>query len=167
VLGANDGVVSTSCIILGVAAARASSSAILTAGVAGMAAGAMSMASGEYVSVSSQKDAEIANAARRRVQNPEAGGDDAAAQPLQAAAASAVSFTAGGMLPLVTAASLPGSTRIVGIVISTLAALALTGGFGAWAGHAPPLRAVARVVVWGTLAMAVTTVIGATIGSSL
>ncbi|AWI74803.1 hypothetical protein CEW87_18540 [Parazoarcus communis] len=66
VLGANDGIVSTSSLILGVAAAEASSSSILIAGVAGMVAGAMSMAAGEYVSVSSQSDTERADIERER-----------------------------------------------------------------------------------------------------
>ena len=61
VLGANDGIVSTASLVLGVAASGASSAAILTAGFAGMAAGALSMAAGEYVSVSSQRDAEQAD----------------------------------------------------------------------------------------------------------
>lgn len=60
VLGANDGIVSTSSLILGVAAAHASRGSILIAGIAGLAAGAMSMAAGEYVSVSSQADSEKA-----------------------------------------------------------------------------------------------------------
>jgi vacuolar iron transporter family protein len=58
VLGANDGIVSTSSLMLGVAAASASKSAIMTAGIAGLMAGALSMAAGEYVSVSSQRDSE-------------------------------------------------------------------------------------------------------------
>lgn len=61
VLGANDGIVSTASLMLGVAAASASKQAILTAGVAGLIAGAMSMAAGEYVSVSSQRDSERAD----------------------------------------------------------------------------------------------------------
>ena len=61
VLGANDGIVSTSSLVLGVAASGASSSAILTAGVAGLVAGALSMAAGEFVSVSSQRDSERAD----------------------------------------------------------------------------------------------------------
>ncbi len=61
VLGANDGLVSTASLVLGVAASGASGSAILTAGVAGLVAGALSMAAGEYVSVSSQRDAEQAD----------------------------------------------------------------------------------------------------------
>jgi len=66
VLGANDGIVSTASLILGVAAAGAGSQAILVAGVAGLVAGAMSMAAGEYVSVSSQADAERADLAREQ-----------------------------------------------------------------------------------------------------
>lgn len=66
VLGANDGVISFSSLIVGVAAADPSSSAILIAGFAGLAAGAMSMAAGEYVSVSSQSDIEQADIARER-----------------------------------------------------------------------------------------------------
>jgi VIT1/CCC1 family predicted Fe2+/Mn2+ transporter len=66
VLGANDGIISTASLIVGVAAATPSRSAILVAGIAGLAAGAMSMAAGEYVSVSSQSDTENADLARER-----------------------------------------------------------------------------------------------------
>jgi VIT1/CCC1 family predicted Fe2+/Mn2+ transporter len=66
VLGANDGIVSTASLIIGVAAARATGHDILVAGVAGLVAGAMSMAAGEYVSVSSQADTEQADIARER-----------------------------------------------------------------------------------------------------
>lgn len=66
VLGANDGIVSTASLVLGVAAAGADAKAILVAGVAGLVAGAMSMAAGEYVSVSSQADTEQADLARER-----------------------------------------------------------------------------------------------------
>ena len=66
VLGANDGIVSTASLLLGVAAADASSAAILTAGIAGLAGGSLSMAAGEYVSVSSQRDVETADLARER-----------------------------------------------------------------------------------------------------
>jgi VIT1/CCC1 family predicted Fe2+/Mn2+ transporter len=61
VLGANDGIVSTASLVLGVAASGASGAAIVTAGIAGLVAGALSMAAGEYVSVSSQRDAEQAD----------------------------------------------------------------------------------------------------------
>jgi VIT1/CCC1 family predicted Fe2+/Mn2+ transporter len=66
VLGANDGIVSTASLIVGVAAADASHASLLTAGIAGGVAGAMSMAAGEYVSVSSQADSEQADLARER-----------------------------------------------------------------------------------------------------
>lgn len=75
VLGANDGIVSTASLILGVAASGADRSALLVAGVAGLVAGAMSMAAGEYVSVSSQSDTEQSDLARERVEltnSPEA-----------------------------------------------------------------------------------------------
>ena len=68
VLGANDGIVSTASLIIGVAAAHASHEAILLTGVAGLAAGAMSMAAGEYVSVSSQSDTQTADLARERLE---------------------------------------------------------------------------------------------------
>jgi len=68
VLGANDGIVSTASLVLGVAAAHASHANIMVAGVAGLVAGAMSMAAGEYVSVQSQKDSEQAELERERVE---------------------------------------------------------------------------------------------------
>jgi VIT1/CCC1 family predicted Fe2+/Mn2+ transporter len=68
VLGANDGIVSTSCLILGVAASGAERPALLVAGVAALVAGAMSMAAGDYVSVSSQADTEKADLARERAE---------------------------------------------------------------------------------------------------
>ena len=74
VLGANDGIVSTASLVLGVAAANAETQGILVAGVAGLVAGAMSMAAGEYVSVSSQADTESADLAREKQElatNPE------------------------------------------------------------------------------------------------
>jgi len=74
VLGANDGIVSTASLVLGVAAAGASSQGVLVAGVAGLVAGAMSMAAGEYVSVSSQADterADLARESRELTANPE------------------------------------------------------------------------------------------------
>jgi vacuolar iron transporter family protein len=66
VLGANDGIVSTASLIVGVAASAATLNAVLIAGIAGLVAGAMSMAAGEYVSVSSQSDTERADLARER-----------------------------------------------------------------------------------------------------
>jgi vacuolar iron transporter family protein len=68
VLGANDGIISTASLIVGVAAAAARPSEILVAGVAGLVAGAMAMAAGEYVSVSSQADTEKADLDRERME---------------------------------------------------------------------------------------------------
>nr|WP_221230429.1 VIT family protein [Brevundimonas variabilis] len=82
VLGANDGLVSTASLIVGVAAAQTSKSGILIAGVAGLVAGAMSMAAGEYVSVSSQSDTETADLERETAElkaDPEAETEELAA----------------------------------------------------------------------------------------
>ena len=82
VLGANDGLISTASLMVGVAAASSSRSAILVAGTAGLTAGALSMAAGEYVSVSSQRDTEQADLKRERVElleSPEAERDELAA----------------------------------------------------------------------------------------
>ncbi|HET9788756.1 MAG TPA: VIT1/CCC1 transporter family protein, partial [Pyrinomonadaceae bacterium] len=68
VLGANDGIVSTASLVVGVAASHATYTAVLVAGVAGLVAGAMSMAAGEYVSVSSQSDTERADIERERTE---------------------------------------------------------------------------------------------------
>src|SRR5512143_3219135 len=68
VLGANDGIVSTASLVVGVAASNAAHNAVLVAGVAGLVAGAMSMAAGEYVSVSSQSDTEQADIERERTE---------------------------------------------------------------------------------------------------
>ncbi len=68
VLGANDGLVSTASLMVGVAASSASATAVVTAGIAGVAAGAMAMAAGEYVSVSSQRDVEVADRRRERLE---------------------------------------------------------------------------------------------------
>ena len=81
VLGANDGIVSTASLIVGVAAAAATQTDVLIAGVAGLVAGAMSMAAGEYVSVSSQSDTEQADLARESKElreNPKAELDELA-----------------------------------------------------------------------------------------
>jgi VIT1/CCC1 family predicted Fe2+/Mn2+ transporter len=209
VLGANDGILSTASLVLGVAASGASTSAIVIAGIAGLVAGALSMAAGEYVSVSSQRDTERADlrveereladdpegelreladiyerrgvprhlaeevAAALSTRDPlaahardELGFDQArSARPLQAAWASAVSFSAGAIIPLLSVALAPAGARDVACVAVTLLALALLGDIGARLGGAPRLRAALRVVVWGALAMAVTSGIGALVGT--
>ncbi len=209
VLGANDGIVSTACLVLGVAASGASGAAIVTAGIAGLAAGALSMAAGEYVSVSSQRDAEradiqleqrellsdpqgelieLAKIYERRGLAPALANDVAEAlsrkgaleahardelgldeqrlaRPFQAAWTSALSFTAGAALPLVAVAVFPQALRIGGTVVVSLIALGWLGDLGARLGGAPKRRASIRIVVWGAVAMAITTGIGVLVGT--
>jgi VIT1/CCC1 family predicted Fe2+/Mn2+ transporter len=209
VLGANDGILSTASLVLGVAASGASGGAIITAGVAGLVAGALSMAAGEYVSVSSQRDAEEADLRleeRELIRDPsrelrelaaiyerrglppalagevartlsrrgaleahardELGLDEGRlARPFQAAWTSALSFSAGATLPLLTVAVSPERARAAVAVTVTLMALGLLGSLGARLGGAPRRHATVRVVTWGVAAMAITTGIGALVGS--
>ncbi len=209
ILGANDGIVSTASLIAGVAAAGAAQSSILVTGVAGLVAGAMSMAAGEYVSVSSQGDAEKADIARETNElatqpdleleeltqiyqqrgldrtlaqqvarqltdhdaldshlRDELGlSSELAARPVQAAAASAASFTAGAALPLTIALLYSGTSLPWTVSFASLAFLAILGALGAWAGGAPMLRPVVRVTFWGAAAMALTMVIGSLFGT--
>lgn len=211
VLGANDGIVSVSSLIVGVAAADPSPTAILVAGAAGLAAGAMSMAAGEYVSVSSQSDIERADIAREKqalIDTPEAEEaelasiyqsrglsvetaalvaremtqNDAlaahvrdeldlsevhAANPLQAALASGLTFTVAAALPLAAAILAPSDKIIPAVVITTLICLAVLGAVGAQVGGAPKLRATARVLFWGAAAMAITAGVGRIFGVSV
>jgi len=210
VLGANDGIVSTASLILGVAAAGADAKAILIAGVAGLVAGASSMAAGEYVSVSSQSDTERADLAREKDElatDPEhehaemadiyikrgldpalaalvatqltahdALGthardelgitDTSTARPLQAAMTSALTFSVGAALPLLTVVLVPATWLLWAVAGSASLFLALLGALAAAAGGAPVLIATLRVSLWGALAMAVTAGIGALFGVS-
>src|SRR5690606_13027715 len=208
VLGANDGIVSTASLVLGVAATGASAKSILVAGVASLVAGAMSMAAGEYVSVSSQADTENADLAREKAElaeNPkqehaeltaiyinrgldenlastvatqlmahdaiaahardERGiSDTLAARPVQAALASAATFAAGALLPLLVVLLLPASALMWYVAGSSLFFLALLGLIAAKAGGAPLLVSTARVTFWGALAMGLTAGVGALFG---
>jgi VIT1/CCC1 family predicted Fe2+/Mn2+ transporter len=204
VLGANDGIVSTASLIIGVAASGAQRPAILLAGLAGLVGGALSMASGEFVSVSSQADAEKADLAleRRELDTYPEGelheltgiyikrGLDAAlaarvaeqltahdalaahardelgitpalrARPFQAAAASAMAFASGSLLPLALTALAPLDGLAVVVMAASLFALAVLGAAAARAGGAAPLRGALRVVGWSALAMLATALIG-------
>ena len=208
VLGANDGIVSTASLVLGVAAAGADSKGILVAGVAGLVAGAMSMAAGEYVSVSSQADTECADLARERKELAESPEDEhaelaaiyvkrgldaalaskvaaqlmqhdalgahardelgisdtLAARPVQAALASAITFSAGAVLPLLIVVLFPVSVLMWSVAGSSLLFLALLGSLSARAGGAPVIPAVLRVTFWGALAMVLTAGVGALFG---
>lgn len=210
VLGANDGILSTSALVVGVAAAGQGLTEVLIAGIAGLVAGALSMAAGEYVSVSSQKDAEeadLAAEARELEQHPgeeleeltriyrdrglgeglarevavaltesdalgthardEIGLDDLRrARPLQAAGASALSFTAGAIIPLI-AVTAAGGARIPVTIAVTIVGLGALGWAAAVAGGAPPLRASMRVVSWGAIAMAISVAIGVLVDAAV
>jgi vacuolar iron transporter family protein len=209
VLGANDGIVSTAGLVVGVAAATPDRTAVLTAGLAGLTAGAVSMALGEYVSVSSQRDSEHAllekergeldampeveldeltsiyvakgatpETARRLAEeltahNPFAAHADAElnidpeglTNPWHAALSSALAFTLGSALPLVAIALIPAAARIPATVFVVLLALALTGLVSAAIGGARPDRAMARLVLGGAAAMAVTYAVGQLVGA--
>lgn len=204
VLGANDGLISTASLMVGVAAASSGNlSAIVTAGIAGVAAGAMSMAAGEYVSVKAQSDieeadrrleaanlledpegelAELAAIYRSRGLSPELASqvaialtekdalgthlrdelgmmEETAANPLQAALASAAAFTLGGLVPFL-AILVPESARVAGVVAVTLVGLTLAGVLSARASGMPVVGPTLRVVLGGSLAMAITTAVG-------
>jgi vacuolar iron transporter family protein len=211
VLGANDGIVSTASLIVGVAAAAADRSSVLVAGLAGLVAGAMSMAAGEYVSVSSQADTEHADLERERDELATGGesehaelaaiyvargldaglagqvatqlmakdalgahardelgiSDTLSARPVQAAFASAGSFTVGAFLPLLLVLLVPRSALVWTVSGGSLVFLALLGSMAARAGGSPVGISVARVTFWGALAMTLTAGVGAWFGATL
>ena len=210
VLGADDGIVSTAGLVVGVAGATTSTGPILTAGVAGLVAGAVSMALGEYVSVSSQRDTERTLLEKERgelAQFPEAELEeltvlyerkglsartarqvaleltekdafaahadvelhldpDDLTDPWQAAGASALAFTAGSLLPLAAILLPPAGLRVPLTFLVVVVALAATGYLSARLGGTRPSRAVLRLVLGGTAAMAVTYGIGALVGAA-
>jgi VIT1/CCC1 family predicted Fe2+/Mn2+ transporter len=211
VLGANDGIVSTASLIVGVASAKTSRQEILVAGVAGLVAGALSMAAGEYVSVSSQADTERAELAIERDElsrEPGAEEDELteiyvkrgldadlarivarqlmakdalaahardelglspelAARPLQAALASAATFSVGAALPLLTVVAAPPRGLTVAVSAVSLVCLAAMGALAARAGGARASLAATRVVFWGAVAMAGTAAVGLLFGTVL
>jgi len=211
VLGANDGIVSTASLVVGIAAANTGRSEILIAAIAGLVAGAMSMAAGEYVSVSSQADTEKADLAREK---QELATDDASerkelaniyvkrgldkelaarvaeqlmahdalgahardelglsemtmAKPIQAALASAGSFAAGALLPVLLVMFTPIDGMIPVVAVSSLVFLAILGAIAARAGGASMLTGAVRVTFWSALAMAATALIGNLVGHAV
>ena len=166
VLGANDGIVSIAGLVVGVAGATSDKSIILTAGVAGILAGAISMAAGEYVSVSTQRDIEKEHHKNHSVEQ-ETVEDVVFTNPWHAAVASASSFLVGSLIPFI-AVMLPlGSATIPVTFVAVIAALVLTGYLSAKFGGTNKRRAILRVVMGGTLAMLVTYIIGALFGVSI
>jgi len=211
VLGANDGILSTSSLILGVAAANPHKPGLSIAGLAGLVAGALSMASGEYVSVSSQSDSAKADLRRERAElrdDPAAEHrelaaiyigrglepdlarqvadqlmakdalgahardelgitDETRARPIQAALASAASFSVGAALPLAAVLFVPTTLISAAVAVGSLLLLGGLGAVGAWAGGAPIWRGAQRVLVLGAVAMAVTAGVGALVGHAV
>lgn len=211
VLGANDGIVSTAGLVIGVAGATPERGPIFTAGLAGLVAGAVSMALGEYVSVSSQRDSERALLAKERRElreDPAAelaeltaiyqakGLSSATAHqvaleltehdaltahaqaelgihpdnlvnPLHATVASAISFTAGAILPLVAILVPPQSIRVPVAFVSVLCALAFAGAVSASVGGSGRRRAVVRLVLGGAVGLAITYGIGRLFGTAI
>ncbi|PKG97635.1 VIT family protein [Paraglaciecola sp. MB-3u-78] len=204
VLGANDGIVSTASLIIAVAASQAAGDNLFTVGMAGLVAGAMSMAAGEYVSVSSQTDIEKAELAlekdhiqnnwaleveelaniyhERGVELPlakqvavqlmekdaigshardELGITDLSqGNPLQAAIYSALSFSAGSSLPLLMILLVSQTALIPAVICISLLSLVVLGCISAHAGGASKTKGAIRVLLWGSLAMAVSMGVG-------
>lgn len=211
VLGANDGIVSISSLMLGVAASQHSDHrGIVMSGAAALAAGMCAMAAGEYVSVSSQADTEkadlrmearaiatnteeerrelaqiyverglepnlAAEVAKQLMEKDALGAhardelgltDELAAQPFQAAMASAASFVGGAFIPLLVAIFSPMGSLIWLVAGVSLACLSGLGAVAARAGGAKRLPGALRVLAWGIVAMVVTTGVGALFGVS-
>jgi VIT1/CCC1 family predicted Fe2+/Mn2+ transporter len=204
VLGANDGILSTASIAIGVAAASVTREPVLLAAAAGLTAGALSMAAGEYVSVSSQADVEHADLQREKAElenMPESELEELAqiyiqrglsaeltgevalqliahnaleahtrdelginemtqANPFTAAFASALSFIIGGALPLLTAVFAPIKHMVACQYGFSIIFLALSGMLAARAGGSHMGRAVMRICIWGTFAMAASALVG-------
>lgn len=211
VLGANDGIISTASLILGVASAAAPRTDILLTGIAGLVAGAMSMAAGEYVSVSSQSDTEHADLIRekreladdpafeleelaqiyvarglegdlarevaKQLMAKDALGAHArdelgisaitTARPVQAALASAATFSVGAAAPLLLVMVSPVDALISVVAAGSLVSLGILGGVGAKAGGAALLKPILRVTFWGAFAMALTAGVGAIFGKTI
>jgi len=204
VLGANDGILSTTSLAIGIAAASTARDPIVLAALAGLVAGALSMAAGEYVSVSSQSDIEMADLQREKrelEQMPEVelkelaklyqqrGVDEelsikvaiqltahdalsahakdelgineiTQAKPLQAALASAGSFVSGGLLPLLVAIFAPLKLMVAYQYGFAIVFLALSAIIAAKAGGSNIFNAIVRICFWGTVAMAITALVG-------
>uniref|UniRef100_A0A7C8YRY9 Vacuolar iron transporter n=1 Tax=Opuntia streptacantha TaxID=393608 RepID=A0A7C8YRY9_OPUST len=166
VLGANDGLVSTASIMMGVGAVKQDIKAMILTGFAGLVAGACSMAIGEFVSVYSQLDTEVAQMKREnRVSDEE---EEGLPNPLQAAAASALAFSVGAIVPLLAASFIRDyKVRAGAVVAAVTVALAVFGWLGAVLGRAPAVKASLRVLFGGWAAMAITFGLTKLIGANM
>ncbi|MCL7025343.1 hypothetical protein MKW94_022431 [Papaver nudicaule] len=172
VLGANDGLVSTASLMMGVGAVKQDVKFMILTGFAGLIAGACSMAIGEFVSVYSQLDIELAQIKRENMarKDEETHSDDEKENlpnPFQAAGASAVAFSLGAMVPLLAAAFIIDHKVRLGVVTAaTSLALLVFGGLGAVLGKAPLVKSSLRVLIGGWIAMAITYGLTKLIGTS-
>ncbi|NP_001406648.1 vacuolar iron transporter homolog 2 [Oryza sativa Japonica Group] len=159
VLGANDGLVSVASLMIGIGAVNENNKAMLVSGLAGLVAGACSMAIGEFVSVYAQYDIEVTQIER----DGDIDGADAAAareklpSPTQAAFASALAFAIGGLLPLLTSGFIkPWGPRVGVVCAASSVGLAGFGAAGGYLGGANMVRSGTRVLLGGWLAMLIT-----------
>jgi len=158
VLGANDGIVSVAGVVMGVAGAGAKLPAVLLAGVAALIAGAISMAGGEYTSVSAQRDTEFAFGRTTST---------VTANPWSAALSSFIAFTVGALLPILAISGPWQDYRELATAVSVVIALALTGWWAAKVGKAPRLRSILRNVAVSVLTMALAYLAGAVLGVTI
>lgn len=211
VLGANDGIISISSLAIGVTAASSTVEPIILATVAGLVAGALSMAAGEYVSVSSQTDIEQADIERERIEleempeeelqilaqiyerrgltkktameaaiqmtekdalgthvRDELGINDMTkANPIEAALASGVAFTVGGLAPLLVLLFAPLQGMEYWLYGFTIVFLVILGGISAKTGGSSISKAIIRITIWGTIAMGLSALVGYLLGVQL
>ena len=179
VLGANDGIISVSSLAIGVAAASSTREPIILATVAGLVAGALSMAAGEYVSVSSQMDTEHADIEREKQEltahdalaahvRDELGINEITqANPIQAALASGAAFSVGGVFPLLVILFAPLKGMEFWLYGFTILALVLLGATAARTGGSHIGKAILRITIWGSIAMALSAGVGSLFGVSV
>ncbi|KAL8234581.1 hypothetical protein R6Q59_020681 [Mikania micrantha] len=163
VLGATDGLVSVASLMMGVGAVKQDVRVMILTGFAGLVAGACSMAIGEFVSVYSQRDVEVAQMKRDNKTEK----DQALPNPIQAALASAVAFMLGAMMPLLAAAFIVNHKVRLGVVAATVSlGLVGFGWIGAVLGRIPVVKSCFRIVVGGWMAMGITFGLTKWIGST-
>lgn len=153
VLGANDGLLSTASLMMGVGAVKKDVKSMMLTGMAGLVAGACSMAIGEFVSVYSQYDIELAQMKREGKMEEKA----RLPNPYYAAFASALAFALGAGVPLLGAAFVKSYKARLGVVVAVVSlALVVFGGLSAFLGKAPMIKSTLRVLIGGWMAMSIT-----------
>ncbi|KAK1402341.1 vacuolar iron transporter-like [Heracleum sosnowskyi] len=159
VLGATDGLVSVASLMMGVGAVKHGIAVMILTGFAGLVAGACSMAIGEFISVYSQLDIEVAQIKRnkRNEKHDEESEKDQLPNPFQAALASALAFSLGALVPLVAAAFIrEHKMRLIVVTAAVTFSLVVFGAVGAVLGKTPAVKSCARLLIGGWIAMAIT-----------